>query len=148
MLPRLVARGIRKVLPEGEHEATWDELCSRFGQGSRRRTLLGKIREVGAMLREAGISVLYIDGSFATDKPIPGDWDGLFPTAGLDWEKVDPLFRQVDLHRDEIAKKYMADLFPVDFSEKTSGKPFREFFQRDKQDRPKGLLVLKLETLP
>jgi hypothetical protein len=147
MVPKLVSQGIRKVLPEGEHEVTWDELRARFGQGSRRQKILGKIREAGMMLRDAGALVLYIDGSFATDKPVPDDWDGLFPTENLNWTKADPLLMDIRKNREIIAEKYMADLFPASWYEGNSGEPFLSFFQRDKKDRPKGLLVLKLETL-
>ncbi|MFP5516440.1 MAG: DUF6932 family protein [Alphaproteobacteria bacterium] len=148
MVPKLVSQGVRKVLPEGEHEVTWDELRTRFGQGSRRQKILGKIREAGTMLRDAGAAVLYIDGSFATDKPVPDDWDGLFPTDNLDWTKVDPLLKDVRANRKAIADKYMADLFPANWREGKSGEPFLSFFQKDKKDRPKGLLVLTLGTLP
>lgn len=129
--------------------ASWDEIRTRFGTGSSRRaTLLNGMLEAALMLRDAGCSALFVDGSFASDKPTPGDWDGCFCTANLDWSKVDPLLRDIAVNRTAIKNKYKGELFPAECRADSSGKTFREFFQQDRQGRPKGILVLELRTLP
>ncbi len=100
------------------------------------------------MLRNAGCAALFIDGSFATDKKIPGDWDGVFCTAGLDWSKTDRLLRDVLANRAAIADKYRADLFPADCVEASSGLTFLDFFQQDAEGRRKAIIVLDLRTVP
>jgi hypothetical protein len=149
LLPDLIPQGARKVLPAGEHLATWIELKARFGTGSlKRKKLLSSILEVARMLRNAGCAALYIDGSFVSDKKIPGDWDGCFCTGGLDWSRTDPLLRDVLANRAAIAAQYRADLFPADCLEASSGLTFLDFFQRDSKGRPKGIIVLDLRTIP
>lgn len=100
------------------------------------------------MLRNAGCSVLFVDGSFVSDKKLPGDWDGCFCTTGLDWSKADPLLADVLANRAAIQKKYRADLFPADCRERDSGVTFLEFFQKDDEGRPKGIVALELRTVP
>lgn len=41
-------------LPQGEHEATWDEICDRFGWNPRRQQLLAGLAEGLFILAEAG----------------------------------------------------------------------------------------------
>ena len=117
---------------------------ARHGEG----TLLNALQLAARMLRDAGCSALFVDGSFTSDRPVPGDWDGCFCTAGLDWSKIDPLLRDVEKNRDAIKAKYRADLFVADCIERNSGVTFREFFQRDLLGRPKGVIVLELRTVP
>lgn len=41
--------------------------------------------------------------------------------------------------------KYGVDFFPANGVELGSGQPFLDFFQTDKDGRPKGILVIELE---
>jgi hypothetical protein len=127
-----------------------NEDSARVGTGSFKEGehLLSGVLEAARMLRDAGCSALFIDGSFVTDKPTPGDWDGCFCTAGLDWSKVDPLLTDIAANRAAIKVKYKGEFFPADCRADSSGKTFREFFQTDRQGRAKGILVLELRTLP
>lgn len=54
-------------LPEGIHDATWDEIVERFGTNERRRELLEGLRQALDSLQAAGCRRAYIDGSFVTD---------------------------------------------------------------------------------
>ncbi len=63
-------------LPPGDHRATMSEITHRFGFTPRRRWLLKSLRIAVKAFREAGIEEIYIDGSFCTRKPDPGDIDG------------------------------------------------------------------------
>lgn len=75
------------VLPEGDYELTVSELeqstlAAAFigDEESRiwRRTLATSAGIIIDQLRQAGITQIYVDGSFATSKPIPGDVDIYF----------------------------------------------------------------------
>lgn len=73
MMPPFDATG---NLPPGIHEATWEEFVARYGATSRRLTLLAGLKAALDALRTAGCQRAYIDGSFVTNKAIPGDFDG------------------------------------------------------------------------
>ena len=64
------------ALPPGDHRATLEEIGSRFGFTPRRRWLLKGLRAAVAAFWTAGIEEIFIDGSFCTEKPDPGDVDG------------------------------------------------------------------------
>jgi hypothetical protein len=85
MLPPLTAAGL---LPPGVHRASWEELASRFGGVPRRDRLLQGLLGAATNLRDAGALVLWLDGSFVTSKPDPGDFDGVWDCSGVDPDKV------------------------------------------------------------
>ena len=43
-------------------------------------------------LAAAGCTELLLDGSFVTEKPMPGDYDETWEIAGVDVDRVDPVF--------------------------------------------------------
>jgi hypothetical protein len=144
-MPRMKGR----LLPPGEHAVTWNTLAAKFGSGSsRRQTLLAGIREVATELRAAGGRWLFVDGSFTTIKPVPGDWDGCIAEEGIDFARLNPLFQDIDANRDAIKDRYRCDLFFAGVTERKSGRPFRKFFQHTRDGKPKGVLVLDLSTVP
>ncbi len=63
-------------LPPGVHSATWDEIVSRFGWNAERKRLLDGLRRAFESLHAAGCRRAYLDGSFVTEKDVPGDFDG------------------------------------------------------------------------
>ena len=86
MLPSFMDNG---CLPPGVHSASWDEVAERFGGSARRQVLLQGLLEAAANLRAAGARVIWLDGSFATDKEEPDDWDGVWDPSNADLRKVD-----------------------------------------------------------
>jgi hypothetical protein len=76
-------------LPPGLHPCTWDELHGRFGDGERRRDLIGMLRGFVEIARDCGFAGVAIGGSFPTDAVRPGDLDLLFITPkGLDRDNL------------------------------------------------------------
>lgn len=71
------------ALPPGDQRATLDEMGQRLGFTPRRRWLLKGLRAAVNSFWAAGIEEIYIDGSFCTEKPDPGDIDGY-------WVEPDP----------------------------------------------------------
>lgn len=65
-------------LPAGDHRGTWDELVERFGGTYGRRQILQGLRFVLDQLRSRGVTLVWIDGSFTTDKPRPRDVDVIY----------------------------------------------------------------------
>jgi len=138
----------KRLLPQGEHAATWDEFKIRFGHTRKRRTILQGLLKAAREIKNAGGKVLFVDGSFVTKTHNPRDWDGCFLEPEIDSKKLDPRLLDVANHRAAIASDYHGDVFIADTIEANTGKPFRHFFQSLKDGTPKGIIKLDLGTLP
>ncbi|MBX9699657.1 MAG: hypothetical protein K2X74_09475, partial [Acetobacteraceae bacterium] len=135
-------------LPPGEHPVAWPDLVARFGQGSIKRRLAAQgLHRFALMLRAAGGKWLFVDGSFATARERPGDWDGCFLVGEVGWRTMDPRLRDIQANRASLKADYRCDVFAAESINREIGKPFRDFFQQDRTGSPKGILVLDLETV-
>ncbi len=138
----------RGNLPPGIHWAKWDEIVSRFGQNERRKELLEGLNRAIYLLAQGGCRALYLDGSFATEKETPGDFDACWElTAEIDSAKLDPVFWQLRHPRREQKERFGGELFPARFPAAPSGETFLEFFQIDRDGNSKGIIALELEGL-
>ncbi|HET7771525.1 MAG TPA: hypothetical protein VFN74_22325 [Chloroflexota bacterium] len=141
MIPPFDAAG---NLPPGVHSATWDEFVARFGTTPRRLTLLAGLKEALDVLRAAGCRRAYVDGSFVTAKPEPGDFDGCWETDGVDPARLDPVLLTFDRQRRAQKARFGGELFFADAAAEPAGTTFVEFFQRDRSGQPKGIVALNL----
>jgi hypothetical protein len=129
------------VLPPGIHDSTLMEVRDRFVTNEKRSKLYeGMSRGIGALFRSGCLQV-FLDGSYVTDKPIPGDydicWDGRFVNANM----LDPVFFDFRNGRQFQKEKYGGEYFPLTLIEGGTGKTFLDFFQTDKQSgNPKGII--------
>ncbi len=88
---------------------------------------------------------MYLDGSFVTAKPEPGDFDACWGVSGVEVERLDPLFLDFSNSRARQKARFLGEFFPADLPEGVTGKTFLEFFQMDKEaGNPKGILVIDL----
>ena len=104
MIPTLVDLGPPApwpVLPPGIHDASIDEIEVRFATTPHRRWLFEGFRRVAQALTDAGCSTLYLDGSFVTAKPHPGDYDGCWDHLGVDLVSLDPVLLRFENKRAE-----------------------------------------------
>jgi hypothetical protein len=85
-------------LPPGDHCATLDEIAKRLGFTPRRRWLIKGLLSAVEAFWAAGIEEIYIDGSFCTEKPDPGDIDGYWvePDDGV-YDRIDPYWIDFEL---------------------------------------------------
>jgi len=146
MTPDFTAGGL---LPPGIHSVSRSELRARFGGTPVRSQILAGIFRAADALRVAGCQWLWIDGSFATIKGQPGDWDGCWDPSGVDRKLLDPLLMDFSPQgRARMKVKYLADLFPSTWIEQSSSSTFLNYFQIDKATGlPKGVLVLNLRDI-
>ena len=148
MIPALDADG---NLPAGIHPVTWAELAAHCGLNPHRRRLLSGLRRAAEVLKSAGCSTLYVDGSFVTTKSAPSDFDGCWERAGVNLFRLlaaDPVLLTFANRRLAQKTKYFGELFPADSVEGGSGLTFLNFFQRDKDTGlQKGILALDLGSL-
>lgn len=100
------------------------------------------------MLKLAGCGTVYVDGSFVTTKPAPGDFDVCWDVDGVAVELIPPLFFNFDADRAAQKAQFGGEFFPAQLPEGESGVLFLDFFQRDRDGRLKGIVALDLESLP
>lgn len=138
----MIPPSIGGLLPAGIHPADWAEVEARFGTNDHRRWLLAGLRDALIELNRVNCRVAYLDGSFVTDKELPGDYDLCWDHSTVDLELIDPVFLDVLPPRTEQREKYRGDLLP-NVTEGRSNSLFVEFFQVDKATGgPKGILIL------
>jgi hypothetical protein len=145
MIPSPIDIGsIWPVLPPGIHWATMKEITAAFAYNERRRHLLEGFDRAISNLRGAGCSSAYLDGSFVTGKPDPGDFDGCWDPLGVIAAKLDPVLLVFDNKRAAQKAKYFGEMFPTT-APATRSKLYIDFFQEDKfTSKPKGIVGIKL----
>jgi hypothetical protein len=134
-------------LPPGEHAATWKEFVERFGSNEWRSRLLEGLEAALRSLRSAGCKRVYVDGSFVTAKERPADFDACWDTEGVDFERVDEVLLTFDRGRAAQKAKYGGEFFLADATADPIGTLFLEFFQRDRDGNPKGIVVIETKDI-
>ncbi len=133
-----------RVLPPGLHEASLDEIEAAFATDPHRRCLWDGFRRGCEELRHAGCRVVYLDGSYATEKPIPGDFDVCWDPGGVDLAKLDPVLTDFSQMRARQKLKYGGEFFPA-CANADGISTFLEYFQVEKNTgMRKGLLLVRL----
>lgn len=133
-------------LPAGIHRCTLGELAARFGSNPGRQQLVNGLIDAARALQAAGCKSMYIDGSFATSKDNPADFDGCWSITGVDDALLDPVLLDFSFERFFQKLKYRGELFPADWVEANTGRTWLEFFQQDKDTgAPKGILEIRLD---
>lgn len=135
-------------LPPGIHWATWEEIHNRFGYSQYRSNLLFGMQVGLHSLKKVGCLDVYIDGSFVTEKELPGDFDICYEDSTIDWNLLklfDPTILNFSHKRAAQKVKYGGEFFPISFIAAPPDITFLEFFQIDKNTgNPKGIVGLKL----
>jgi len=114
MVPDLVdIGGPWKVLPPGVHDATMEEIEARFATTDRRRTLFSGFKDGTFVLRKAGCRTIFLNGSFVTDKLVPGDFDACWDSLGVDSAKLDPVLLDFSNAREKQKERFKGEFFPA-----------------------------------
>jgi len=101
-------------LPPEIHNATWQEIETRFGYTIHRKKLLEGLKLAIIDLKEVGCRKIYLDGSFITIEPRPNDYDVCYdPTFDLGLLKArHPIFFDFKNKRKNQKDKYMGEFWP------------------------------------
>ena len=146
MIPDFVdIGGLWKVLPPGVHDATLEEVEALFASSEHRKRLFAGFKEGVIALRKAGCHKIFLDGSFITEKPIPGDFDVCWDPIGVDDTKLDPVFSDFNDKRRKQRERFHGEFFPTHML--ADGKRlFFVFFQIDKDtENAKGIICIKFQ---
>lgn len=147
MIPEFTEEGL---LPQGIYETDFEELRGKMGWGRRRLALLEGLERALELMAVSGVRRVYLDGSFVTDKDRPNDIDGCYDlevgtTAEVaSLQDMAPIFPPSPGNRARAKEMYGVDFFPAEASELGSGQPFLRFFQKDRQGRERGVLMLEI----
>lgn len=118
-----------------------------FGGNEHRQRLLAGLNAAALNLRNAGCTQLYVDGSFATAKTFPNDYDACWNPVGVDLKRVDPVLLDFKNNRFAQKAKYLGELFPSTARADNKGNTFLQFFQLDRESRQKGIVLIELRGL-
>lgn len=133
-----------RVLPPGLHWATLAEVEVAFAQNPHRRKLFEGLIRAAKALQTAGCKKLFLDGSYVTEKPKPGDFDGCWSPEGVNPTLLDPTLLDFENSRRNQKIKYLGELFPAS-SSAAPGKAFLDFFQVEKHSgEQKGIIAIDL----
>lgn len=138
---------ITGYLPSGVHPAQWVEVAPRFSQNSHRDHLTTGLYAALKNLAGAGCRTILLDGSFVSEKALPKDYDGAWEPHGVDPSKLDPVLLNFSNGRAAMKAKYGGELFPASFPA-SPGVLYREFFLKDRNGVPKGIVEIDLGSLP
>ncbi len=146
-IPVLTADGL---LPEGVHDCTLDEIGERFGsfqRTDRRCRLFERLEDFLREARTSGLVVAVIlDGSFVTDKDVPGDIDLIVVTVAR--SLFPPVLRPIEYN--SLSKHHVRKTFGFDMLLAQEGQidvvEHIEFFSqvRERPELRKGLLRIWL----
>lgn len=147
MVPAFTNEGF---LPVGIHSASIEEFKERFVYGSRRIEIFNGLLRLFDDLKSIGCNVVYIDGSFTSEKVRPNDadvcWDMIDDPAFINFAKMKcPVIFKTAYPRSEQKAKYLSDVLPANVKENASGLMFLKYFQRIKNtNEPKGIIKIEL----
>lgn len=144
MIPSFVdIGGPWNVLPPGVHDATLKEVEARFTTSDYRKHLFSGFRSSVMALRRAGCRKIYLDGSFVTEKPIPGDYDVCWDSVGVNTAKLEPVLLDFSNKRKKQKERFYGEFFPIHLLADGTH-VFLDFFQIDKYTgNTKGIICIK-----
>jgi hypothetical protein len=134
-------------LPAGIYTCTWEEIKEKLAFNPRRQELLAGLMRACEVLKQAGCDTIYIDGSYATNKEFPGDFDVCWKDDDVDLkllQELDPVLLDFSQKRAAQKAKYGGELFLASTIADNRGQTFLEFFQEDRDGNPKGILEIHL----
>ncbi|MCY3879257.1 MAG: hypothetical protein OXF74_08775 [Rhodobacteraceae bacterium] len=126
-----------------------DEINQSFAYNPWRRRLFAGLLKASANLATAGCQTLFLDGSFITEKPAPGDFDACWEPYGVNWDLLDPVFSQFANQRSAQRKKFGGEFFPSRTRADAQDRNFVDFFQIEKfTGQPKGIVLIDISSDP
>lgn len=137
------------VLPPGVHPASLEDVEATFATDIWRRELFNGLVLASGKLRLAGCPTIYLNGSYVTGKPRPGDFDACWDPSGVDPTKLDPVFLNFGNSRAAQKAAFKGEFFPSSMICADVGQTFIDFFQTDRfTGKQKGIISILLSVDP
>lgn len=137
------------VLPPGVHSASLDEVEQSFATNAWRRRLFRGLIDAAVLLRTAGCPYIFLDGSYITGKPRPGDFDACWDPTGVIVDRLDKVFLTFADGRAAQKARFGGEFFPSSLLCVDVGQAFVEFFQTDRfTGQRKGIVSIALAADP
>jgi hypothetical protein len=131
------------------HQASLDEVAAAFAINAWRRELFAGLVDASSLLRRAGCPTVYLDGSYVSGKPKPGDFDACWDPTGVIPANLDPVFLQFANGRAAQKAAFKGEFFPSSMMCVDVGKAFVDFFQLDRfTGNKKGIISIPLSADP
>lgn len=138
--------GLWNVLPPGIHNATLQEIENGFATNEARTGLFEGLNRGVEVLVDAGCRTIFLDGSFVSDKPYPGDFDVCWDPTGVSPARLDPVLLDFSQARRRQKSKYGGEFFPSS-TQADGSQTFLDYFQIDKDTgRKKGIIRIQLPS--
>jgi hypothetical protein len=133
-------------LPPGMHAVDWPEFRTRFGWNATRHRLIAHLEEALLLLRAAGCSRAWVNGSFTTKAEEPQDVDVLYEAHGIRPIDLDPLFRDEKRETRSLRKVQFGGDYLAIFEDDVDG-GLLSFFQSDRSGIAKGIVTIQLSSI-
>jgi hypothetical protein len=134
-------------LSPGIHILTLTETQTLLVFNERRQELFSGFKRACISLQQAGCQKIYIGGSFATTKELPGDFDACWDTTNVDFKilkDIEPVLLDLSNNCAAQKAKFGGELFPADKPTALTGVTHLDFFQTDRDGCPKGIISIVL----
>ncbi len=134
----------------GEHDLDWQEFTQHFAWNTKRATLIGGLQAALIALHNCGCPTAWIDGSFATNKPNPNDIDVAWDDDQTDFQllqQIEPTLLEFSHRRAAQKRKFGCECFPATWEADANGTTFLEYFKKDRNGNPKGIIRISLSTI-
>ena len=131
------------------HPANLREIAHVFAVNPQRRTQFQGLVAGAQNLASAGCRRIYVDGSYVTNKPIPGDYDVCWEPDGVNFGLLDGVLLDFSDGRAAQKAKYGGEFFPSSAAADHAGNSFLDYFQRERHSGArKGIVLVELVRDP
>lgn len=131
------------VLPPAVHPTRLQEFKMKFGFNRYRQKMIEQgFLPVLNELRDNSVRNIFVDGSFVSEKPFPGDIDAYVLVP----DRTHPLFRFIAGRHEAWRRLYGVHCFPAIQKEGGFGSEehWKSFFGHQRDECPKGIVALEL----
>jgi hypothetical protein len=137
------------VLPAGIHQASLNDVAAAFATTAWRQELFNGLVDAAGRLLLARCATVYLDGSYVSGNPKPGDFDACWDPNGVDQTLLDPVFLQFANGREAQKRAFKGEFFPSSMICTDVGRTFVDFFQEDRfTGKRKGIISIPLAADP
>lgn len=127
------------------HSVTFAEFREKFGYNQHRSWLIEGLRRAALELRRAGCAIIYVGGSFTSDKEFPSDYDACFNPIGVSGS-LSPLLIE-ERYLTERRNEYFGDWLIGRPDDGAAGYWYRFLAFDDRTGRANTMYAIKLDLV-